>query len=123
MIAKNRVAPIKELTLPRLELMVSLLGARLTQFVHNQLEGELLISERILWSNSQIVLSWLQSQQHLPMFVKNRVAEIKSVKFDTIKYCPTKQNPADLLKRGIDSNTLEATELWWFGPSWLKDGD
>ena len=60
---------------------------------------------------------------HLPVFVKNRVAEIKSVKFDAMKYCPTKQNPADLLTRGIDSNSLQATGLWWFGPSWLKNGD
>lgn len=123
MITKNRVAPIKELTLPRLELMAALLRARLTKFVQHALTGEININERVLWSDSQIVLSWLQSQQRLPAFVRNRVTEIQSVQFDANKYCPTAQNPADLLTRGIDSDTLQGTELWWHGPTWLKHGD
>ena len=100
-IAKTRVAPLKELTLPCLELMAALLGARLTTFVHHvhELDDEVIIAERVLWSDSQIVLSWLQSQRHLPVFVRNRVTENKSVKFDAYKYCPTTQNPADLLTR------------------------
>ena len=122
-IAKKGVAPIEELTLPRLELMAALLGARLTQFVQHQFKGQLIISERILWSDSQIVLSWLHNKEHLPVFVRNRVNEITATKFDAIKYCPTKQNPADLLTRGIDSHTLQTSSLWWHGPCWLKDGD
>ena len=122
-IAKTRVAPVKELTLPRLELMAALLGARLTKYTERQLISDLDITLKVLWSDSQIVLSWLRSEKHLPVFVKNRVSEIQASQFNQHKYCPTKQNPADLLTRGISSDALNSSHLWWHGPPWLKDGD
>lgn len=117
---KSRVAPIKELTLPRLELMAATIGARLTRFVCNHLK-ESNISQCILWSDSQIVLSWLASDKPLPTFVKNRVKEIRSAEFSEFKYCPTTENPADLLTRGMTVKELQKAKLWWHGPSWLSD--
>ena len=35
------------------------------------------------------------------------------------RYCPTSQNPADLLTRGINSQELASSSLWRLGPPWL----
>ncbi|XP_031560001.1 uncharacterized protein LOC116296171, partial [Actinia tenebrosa] len=35
------------------------------------------------------------------------------------KYCPSKENPADLLTRGLSCGDLGSSELWWNGPKWL----
>ena len=56
--AKSQVAPLKKLTLPKLELMAAVLGARLSSYLQTHLE----VSTIYLWSNSQIVLVVLQER-------------------------------------------------------------
>ena len=98
-LAKTRVAPLKHLTLPRLELMAALIATRLTHFVLTQLP--LQDPPIYIWSDSQIVLHWVSSTKQLPTFVRNRVAEIQTTLPNaTWRYCPTQANPADLLSRG-----------------------
>lgn len=57
---KTRVAPIKSLSIPRLELMAAILGLRLTAVVTRTLN--LSMGDVTYWSDSQNVLSWVQSQ-------------------------------------------------------------
>ena len=35
------------------------------------------------------------------------------------RYCPSSDNPADLLTRGIQAQTLASFQLWKNGPAWL----
>ena len=63
--AKTRVAPIKQLTLPKLELMAALIGSRLLSFIQNAMMDLYATLEVYLWSDSQIVLSWLHSNNSL----------------------------------------------------------
>ena len=67
------------------------------------------------------MLYWLKSSKDLPLFVRRRVLEIKeAVPTASWNYCPTVDNPADLLTRGISFELLSSTNnLWWNGPSWL----
>jgi hypothetical protein len=96
--AKSRVAPLKKLTLPQLELMAAALGARLSSYLQTHLQ----VSNVYLWSDSQIVLHWLTSKKELKRFVHNRVTEIQSLTEDASwNYCPTGDNPAYLLTRGM----------------------
>ncbi|XP_006824596.1 uncharacterized protein LOC102806229, partial [Saccoglossus kowalevskii] len=114
--AKTRVAPMTEIALPRLELMAALIASRLTKFVITALSGKFNINNCYLWSDSQIVLHWLNSDKKLPIFVRNRVKEINEI----YKYVPTLDNPADLLTRGITCAELINSNIWWNGPLWLN---
>ncbi|XP_065911194.1 uncharacterized protein [Dysidea avara] len=119
-LAKTRVAPLKTLTIPRLELMAALVATRLTNFV---LEAIPTCDPSIfVWSDSQIVLHWVSSQKPLPTFVNRRITEMKSLLPNaTWKYCPTAENPADLLSRGTTIDALMSSSLWNHGPKWLPD--
>ena len=65
--AKNRVAPIKSITLPKLELMGAVIGARLADHIRKNFPEK--FREIIFWSDSQIVLSWLSSEKPQRQFI------------------------------------------------------
>jgi len=69
-LAKTCAASLKQLTLPRLELMAALVATRLIQFVVTHLP--LQNSSIFMWSDSQIVLHWINSTKQLPTFVHGR---------------------------------------------------
>ncbi|CAH2108790.1 unnamed protein product [Euphydryas editha] len=119
--AKSRVAPIKPTTIPRLELCGALVGARLYDKVINSLRAK--ISRVYCWTDSTIVLGWLQMLPcKLQPFVRNRVADILE-KTDTCiwRHVPTSMNPADLISRGVNISTLHKLDLWWSGPEFLME--
>lgn len=119
-IAKSRVAPVKKLTMPRLELMSAVLGSRLTKHVEEAIE----VSQTYFWTDSQIVLHWLESRKPIARFIQNRVKEIRQVTGDRKwRYCPTRENPADLVTRGITSQQYKDSDLWKYGPTWLNEPD
>ena len=118
--AKTRVAPIKKLTLPQLELMAALIGTRLLSFIHNAMNSRYDTLEVYLWSDSQIVLYWINSNKQLKQFVTNRVNSIKELfPPSTWHYCPTHENPADILTRGFTTQQMQSSSLWQNGPAWL----
>ncbi|KAL0867450.1 hypothetical protein ABMA27_008237 [Loxostege sticticalis] len=119
MASKNRIAPIKPTTIPRLELCGALLGSRLCTKVVDSLT--LHIDKCRFWCDSTIVLGWLSTPStQLKPFVRNRVNEIQeSTCGHTWSYVPSKDNPADLVSRGIRADVIGDTHLWWSGPSFL----
>jgi len=117
--AKGRVAPLKQITLPKLELMAAVVAAKLACFV---IESLCLKVTPCMWTDSQIVLCWIQSRKMLPAFIKHRVEEIKQLLPNAIwRHCPSSDNPADLLTRGLSFDQFNISSLWWHGPSWLLD--
>ena len=116
--AKSRVAPLKPLTLPKLELMGALTAARLCDFIVQALRPLTLLTH--FWSDSQITLHWVKGEKRTDTFVTHRVTEILSLsRPDQWQYCPTQDNPADLLTRGITSAQLKSSTLWKQGPQWI----
>ncbi|GFT03027.1 putative RNA-directed DNA polymerase from transposon X-element [Trichonephila clavipes] len=117
--AKSRVAPLKTMTISRLELMACCIGARLVHSVYAALDiPDLKI---IAWSDSMVALWWLKNHGDWSVFVANRVNEINSlVPSQFWRHVPGELNPADLLSRGI-SPRLFSDSLWWEGPSWLLE--
>ncbi|XP_064622907.1 uncharacterized protein LOC135485068 [Lineus longissimus] len=116
--AKSRVAPLKLLTIPRLELQAAVMASRLNDFI--RAETRLQLEKTILFSDSMIVLSWIkQEPRNFKTFVSNRVGEIqmKSNALDW-RYCPSELNVADDVSRGRTVD--EVQERWICGPGFLK---
>ena len=70
LISKARVAPCKEgrLTIPKLELTASLIGARLIRYVSNFFKFETIY----LWSDSKVAISWITSDRDIKdMYIAN----------------------------------------------------
>ena len=119
--SKTRVAPIKKLGIPRLELLAVLNGVRMLSFVQEQLQ--LPVEKKFLWTDNQCVLHWIMSKKPLTTFVRNRFKEITETKAISFRYVNTSQNPADLASRGGSAQDLDICELWWRGPKWLQDSE
>ena len=108
--SKTRLAPIKKITIPRLEVLAVLIGVRCVKFVESQLK----ISEDgiDLWTDSRCVLKWIRLQKDLSVFERNRIKEVNSHGDITFNYVTTKENPADIATRGTDIHNLFENKLW-----------
>ncbi|GFV82380.1 putative RNA-directed DNA polymerase from transposon X-element [Trichonephila clavipes] len=117
--SKARVAPLKSLTIPRLELMSCCLGARLANSIIRALN--LPGIKVIYWSDSEVALWWIREQGNWSVFVANRVKEIRELtQFQSWRHVPSNMNIADLLSRGCTPQKMLDSK-WWEGPRWLRN--
>ena len=108
-------------TIPRLELLSSLLASQLTESVKKAMGQVKSIDSTTYWSDSTVVLSWIRnSNKEYKQFVENRLQKIRKLAPSKLcKYVPTKQNPADIASRGTTATQLVGNKMWWNGPEFL----
>ena len=118
--ASARVAPLQRKTLPRLELLGSLVTAQLLKKVIESL----CLPDHVpyyCWTDSMVALGWIKGRpSRWKPWVANRVTTIQSLT-DPVrwKHVAGKENPADILTRGISAKDLVESSLWWKGPEFL----
>ena len=84
LMAKTRVAPLKRLTIPQLELMAAHTLAKLASYVISCLKETIEINNVYLWSDSKIALSWIaKPSTHWKIFIHNRVQDIHDLIFSS----------------------------------------
>ena len=116
--SKSRVAPLRGITTPRLELCAASILKKLC--VESKAQVEFPIKKVTFWSDSTIVLCWLKKAPHsLRTFESNRVADTQSLG-DQVqwKHVKSEDNPADALSRGQLPSEFIKNRLWSAGPDW-----
>lgn len=119
--ARSRVAQVKRVTIPRLELSSAVLAVQLEKYIRSTLNIDSLKS--YYWSDSMITLYWIRKNPlALTPFVANRVTIIQeNSSQEQWRHAPGHSNPADLLTRGAECKDIENSNLWWHGPKWVTD--
>ena len=96
-LGESRVTPLKQVTIPRLELA---LAVRVDRMLRLELQIEL--EESTFWTDIQSVLKYIRNDtKRFHTFVANRVAVIRDLsKAKQWRYLNSKHNPADDASRG-----------------------
>lgn len=118
-IGKARVAPLKQVTIPRLELAAAVLAVRLDKMLSVQLG--LNLSESVFWCDSTTVLQYIaNTTTRFKTYVANRVSIIRDLtKVTQWRYISSKLNPADAASRGMKIGSFLKSSTWISGPEFL----
>ena len=117
-LGKARVAPMKVMKIPKLELQAALLAARLKHDICRALTVH--VNKVYMWTDSTTVLQWLNSTSKQPIFVANRVYEILELtSVDEWNHVASSDNPADAGTRGMSAEVLQSSS-WVRGPDFLR---
>ena len=121
--SKAKVAPLKLLSIPRLELMGCVLLVELIESVRKAFSRVIDITRTVCWTDSEICLHWIFGvDKQWKIWIENRVNKIRAAKCDNWRYVPSKLNPADIPTKNIDFvKKLTDEDLWWSGPPFILE--
>ena len=116
---KARVAPLKMVTIPRLELTAAVVSVRVSDMLRQELQYERV--EEIFWTDSKVVLGYIKNDsKRFHVFVANRVQQIRDQTSPSQwRHVDTKCNLADDASRGITAKELIESSRWISGPELL----
>ncbi|XP_077973538.1 uncharacterized protein LOC144428324 [Styela clava] len=125
LMGKSRLAPIKPVSVPRLELTAAVLAVRLGAIIRKELD--LSLRQCVFWADSTAILQSIRnSSKRFTTFVANRLTTIEqNCDISNWRYVPTKLNPADDGSRGVSVDRFLNRDRWLRGPDflWLDERD
>jgi transposase InsO family protein len=119
--SKTRVAPLKPLSIPRLELQAAVMATRLAKTIKEELE--LNFDKTVYWTDSSTVLRWIRNDaRRFKQFVAHRLGEIlESSDVPDWRWAPTRLNVADDATRDEEPSDLGLSSRWFNGPEFLHE--
>ncbi|XP_023192327.1 uncharacterized protein LOC111609249 isoform X3 [Xiphophorus maculatus] len=118
-LGKARVAPMKQTTIPRLELTAAVLAVRVNKLLQKELQIQL--EKPVFWTDSTTVLKYISSEtRRFHTFVANRISVIReATDVNQWRYVSSKENPADDASRGMKAEEFLKCKRWINGPEFL----
>jgi len=118
---KSRLTPIKQVTIPRLELAAAVVATRLSSMIIQEID--MTIHNVFFWTDSTCVLGYILNQdKRFKTFVANRLSTIHEVsRPEQWRYVNTTLNPADDASRGLSVSSMLENRRWIEGPAWLRE--
>ncbi len=113
---KSRLAPIKLVTIPRMELSAAVVSTKLERMLRNELS--ISIDQSSFRTDSTCFLRYIENKdKRFQTFVATRIATIHDASSpEQWNYVDTNSNPADEASRGVPTNALQR---WIKGPEFL----
>ena len=120
--ARARVAPLKQVTIPRLELTAATVAVGVDEVLRNELD---ITFDSFFWTDSTSVLGYIYNESaRFQVFVANRIQRIREASSPAQwHYVPTSLNPADEASRGQSASDFLNNHRWRFGPDFLNESE
>lgn len=123
LLSKSRLAPLKALSIPRLELNAATLAVKLDRMFRKELE--LPITSSVFWTDSMSILRYISNNdKRFHTFVSNRLTVIHDgSSVNQWRHVDSKRHPSDVTTRGLSAKALLSDEKWKQGPEflWLEE--
>ena len=117
---KSRLVPLKQVTIPRLELSAAVVSVQLDNVLKRELDFPL-TEKSVFWTDSTSVLRYVRNEtKRFHTFVANRIAIIRDGSDpDQRRHVSGDLNPGDDLSRGLSAEALLSSDRWIKGPAFL----
>ena len=119
LIGKARVAPVKIMTIPRLELTAATVSVCVVEMIARELDEPL--NSRHCWTDTTVLKYICNKKKRFQVFVANRVQTIRDAANPyQWRYVESKRNPADDASCGLDGQELSPQCRWITGPNFFR---
>jgi hypothetical protein len=117
--SKSRVSPLKQITIPRLELTAAVVAVKVNHMIQKELD--IPIHKTFFWTDSMTVLRYINNESaRFHTFVANRIALIRDGSEPSQwRYVNTRSNPADDSSRGLSVRKFLISKRWVQGPDFM----
>ncbi|XP_068716940.1 uncharacterized protein [Montipora capricornis] len=123
LLEKSRVAPLKPISIPRLELTAAVISVNVVSMLKSELDIEDIPC--YYYTDSEIVIGCINNDaRRFHVYVGNRVQHIRdrSSPGDWF-HVPGKENPTEEASRGLTAKELLQSDRWFTGPKFLWQQD